>query len=86
MIKKDLIMDMNIETLKHLVDYGVIALLVFMSFIAVYFFIVILITFFIHIYGIITTLIFYSIYICEEQLCSTLNNINKHHNISITNN
>ena len=32
-------MDMNIETLKHLVDYGVIALLVFMSFIAVYFFI-----------------------------------------------
>ena len=32
-------MDMNIETLKHLVDYGVIALLVFMSFIAVWFFI-----------------------------------------------
>ncbi len=32
-------MDMNIETLKHLVDYGVIALLVFMSFIAVYLFI-----------------------------------------------
>ena len=31
-------MDMNIETLKHLVDYGVIALLVFMSFIAVWFY------------------------------------------------
>ena len=30
---------MNIETLKHLVDYGVISLLVFMSFIAVWFFI-----------------------------------------------
>ncbi len=30
---------MNIELLKHLVDYGVIALLVFMSFIAVMFFI-----------------------------------------------
>lgn len=32
-------MDMNIETLKHLVDYGVIALLIFMSFIAVWFFV-----------------------------------------------
>ena len=32
-------MNMDIETLKHLVDYGVIALLVFMSFIAVWFFI-----------------------------------------------
>ena len=32
-------MDMNIETLKHTVDYGVIGLLVFMSFIAVWFFI-----------------------------------------------
>ncbi len=30
---------MNIESLKHLVDYGVIALLLFMSFIAVWFFI-----------------------------------------------
>ena len=30
---------MNIELLKSLVDYGVIALLVFMSFIAVWFFI-----------------------------------------------
>jgi biopolymer transport protein ExbB len=30
---------MNIETLKYLVDYGVIALLLFMSFIAVWFFI-----------------------------------------------
>jgi len=30
---------MNIELLKHLVDYGVIALLIFMSFIAVMFFI-----------------------------------------------
>jgi len=30
---------MNIETLKHLVDYGVIALLLFMSFIAFWFFI-----------------------------------------------
>jgi hypothetical protein len=29
----------DIETLKHLVDYGVIALLVIMSFIAVFFFI-----------------------------------------------
>ena len=28
----------DIETLKHLVDYGVIALLVIMSFIAVFFF------------------------------------------------
>ena len=32
-------MNMNIETLKYLVDYGVIALLLFMSFIAVWFFI-----------------------------------------------
>ena len=32
-------MDMNIETLKHTVDYAVIGLLVFMSFIAVWFFI-----------------------------------------------
>ncbi len=32
-------MSMNIETLKYLVDYGVIALLLFMSFIAVWFFI-----------------------------------------------
>lgn len=32
-------MNMNIETLKHLVDYGVIALLLFMSFIAFWFFI-----------------------------------------------
>ena len=32
-------MNINIETLKHLVDYGVIALLLFMSFIAVWFFI-----------------------------------------------
>ncbi|MDD3054724.1 MAG: TonB-system energizer ExbB [Aliarcobacter sp.] len=32
-------MDVNIETLKHTVDYGVIGLLVFMSFIAVWFFI-----------------------------------------------
>ena len=32
-------MDMNIETLKLTVDYGVIGLLVFMSFIAVWFFI-----------------------------------------------
>lgn len=30
---------MDIELLKHLVDYGVIALLVFMSFISVWFFI-----------------------------------------------
>ncbi|PLY11298.1 MAG: TonB-system energizer ExbB [Arcobacter sp.] len=30
---------MNIELLKHLVDYGVIALLVFMSFLSVWFFI-----------------------------------------------
>ena len=32
-------MNINIETLKHLVDYGVIALLLFMSFIAFWFFI-----------------------------------------------
>ena len=32
-------MNLNMETLKHLVDYGVIALLIFMSFIAVWFFI-----------------------------------------------
>ena len=32
-------MNMNIETLTHLVDYGVIALLVVMSFIVVWFFI-----------------------------------------------
>ena len=32
-------MNMDIETLKHLVDYGVIALLVFMSFISFWFFI-----------------------------------------------
>ncbi|RXI38291.1 TonB-system energizer ExbB, partial [Arcobacter cloacae] len=31
--------NMDIETLKHMVDYGVIGLLVFMSFIAVWFFI-----------------------------------------------
>ena len=31
--------DMDIETLKHMVDYGVIGLLIFMSFIAVWFFI-----------------------------------------------
>ncbi|PHO12662.1 TonB-system energizer ExbB [Malaciobacter marinus] len=30
---------MNIEVLKHLIDYGVIALLIFMSFISVWFFI-----------------------------------------------
>lgn len=29
----------DIETLKHLVDYGVISLLIFMSFVAVFFFI-----------------------------------------------